>query len=140
MRRSIWIGLAVGAVLVAAVIFGPGALTATGAEPAACGSCHVMEKNVNSFAKSSSKHAGVLTCGDCHNPDSLSDKYKTGFRHLTANLSENRPTELHLAGEARNIVIANCVRCHEGEEHTKQNGKSSCLNCHSNDPHGERGN
>ncbi len=140
MRRSILIGSLVVALVVVAAVFGPGALTASGAEPAACGSCHIMEKNVSSFHATTSEHGKQqLSCGDCHNPDTLLEKYKTSFRHIKVNMSDEKPEELRLNADARKVVTANCVRCHANEEHSQKNGKSSCLNCHSNDPHGERG-
>jgi cytochrome c nitrite reductase small subunit len=144
MRKSVVIGLIVFVVLIGIVAFGPGTLSASGAEPATCGACHVMEKNVDSFQHSGDKHVTELSCSDCHVPhdgvvSSLVNKYQTGIRHVTANVSGNIPAELRLRPEDRAAVIANCVRCHSNQDHIQQNGKDSCLNCHANVPHGERG-
>jgi cytochrome c nitrite reductase small subunit len=144
MRKSLVIGTTVFILLVGALIFGPGTLSASGAEPATCGACHVMDKNVSSFQNTVDKHKAELSCSDCHVPHEsfaggLVSKYQTGIRHVTANLSGNVPDELRLRPRDRELVIANCVRCHSDQEHIKQNGQDSCLNCHANVPHGERG-
>lgn len=144
MKKSLVIGLAIGGLVVAAGIFGPGALTASGAEPVACATCHSMDRNVHSFQTSESSHRTTVSCSDCHIPHetaakALSEKYKTSYRHIKTALSGEVPEEIRLTPEARKIVLDNCVRCHKEEEHSKENGLGSCLNCHSNDPHGERG-
>lgn len=143
MRRSLLLGLVAGAVLITgAALFGPGAIQAAGAEPATCGSCHVMEAKVNSFTHSDSVHKTEISCSDCHLPvgmEGLVEKYKTGFRHVMVNLKGDAPEELKLRPSDREMVIANCVRCHSEEEHIQEVGKNACLTCHATNPHGDRG-
>ena len=143
VRRSWMIGLAAGALLVLVALFGPGALTASGAEPEFCGTCHVMEKNVASFQHTTSTHGTEISCSDCHLPSGplakLTAKYSTGVRHVWTTIIGKTPEELKLSAADRKLLVDNCVYCHAGESHTQQNGVTSCLNCHSTDPHGERG-
>jgi cytochrome c nitrite reductase small subunit len=144
MRKSLVIGTTVFALFLTALIFGPGAISASGAEPSSCGACHVMEKNVASFQQTTDKHKTELSCSDCHVPHQnavggLVDKYRTGIRHVSANMTGNIPDQLRLRPADREVVTANCVRCHADQEHSQQNGLNSCLNCHANVPHGERG-
>ncbi|HYF95327.1 MAG TPA: cytochrome c3 family protein [Symbiobacteriaceae bacterium] len=143
MRRPVLLGLMAGVVLIAgAILFGPGAIKAAGAEPATCGSCHVMESKVHSFQNSDSIHKSEISCSDCHLPtgmEGLVEKYKTGFRHIMTNMKGEAPAELRLRPSDREWVVANCVRCHKEEEHIKEVGKTACLTCHSTNPHGDRG-
>lgn len=144
MRRSVLIGAAAGVLVIGGlVIFGPGALTASGLEPDLCATCHIMEGKVHSFKGSESAHRTETTCSDCHLPhggmEGLKEKYRTGFRHVAAMVKGDLPEDLRLNQQARQMVLDNCNRCHAQEEHTRLNGTNSCLNCHSNDPHGERG-
>ncbi|HBY60181.1 MAG TPA: cytochrome c nitrite reductase small subunit, partial [Solibacterales bacterium] len=44
-------------------------------DPAACGNCHVMRENVESWQKSSHRKAAV--CNDCHTPPGMIPKYST---------------------------------------------------------------
>jgi cytochrome c nitrite reductase small subunit len=145
MRKSIVIGIGVVVVLLALGAFGPGAITAVGAEPNFCATCHVMDKNVSSFKASESAHHGVLSCTDCHLPnggaglEGWTSHYSTGIRHVSTTVQGKTPASLELTEEARKILVDNCVRCHAGQEHIQQNGRTACLTCHANDPHGEKG-
>jgi len=144
MRRPILIGVVIGAVLVAAALLGPMAIEAAGAEPKECALCHSMETNVHAFTTSISGHKDELSCSDCHLPHdsalgAYAAKYSTGLRHIWTTATGNTPEEIKLRLEDREMVIANCVRCHSEEEHIQQNGKNSCLNCHSTNPHGDKG-
>lgn len=142
MRRPILLGLLASVVVItAAALFGPGALKAAGAEPAACASCHVMEAKVHSFQASDSAHKTELSCSDCHLPTGmagLTEKYKTGWRHIVTNV-QGAPEELKLRQSDREMVVANCVRCHAEQDHIQQVGKTACLTCHATNPHGDRG-
>lgn len=143
MRKWLMVAGAGLVILLALALLGPSAITATGLEPGLCASCHVMGKNVDSFRTTQSLHGESLACTDCHLPyggvQGWAEKYRTGMRHMVHTVTGQVPEEVRLTPQARTILIDNCNRCHGDEEHTRLNGKSSCLNCHSNDPHGERG-
>ncbi len=142
MRKPVLIGLIAGVVVLAgALLFGPHTIQAAGAEPAACASCHVMESKVHAFQTSDSLHKTEISCSDCHvpaGPGGLVEKYKTGLRHVSVNLS-GAPDEIHLRPQDRETVVDNCVRCHGQEEHIQQVGRNACLTCHATNPHGDRG-
>ncbi|HEY3365214.1 MAG TPA: NapC/NirT family cytochrome c [Symbiobacteriaceae bacterium] len=142
MRKSVVIGLVIGVIVVAAGVFGPGALTASGAEPNFCASCHVMDKNVHSYQTTASAHKDQVSCSDCHLPTGATGwaaHYTTGARHIWTTATGRTPAALELTAADQKLVVANCVRCHAEEDHIKQNGKTACLTCHANDPHGEKG-
>jgi cytochrome c nitrite reductase small subunit len=142
MRKPLLFGLVGGAILLTgAVLFGPGAIKAVGAEPASCGACHVMENKVHSFQASDSLHKTEISCSDCHLPagmEGLVEKYKVGMRHVKVNM-QGAPEEIHLKATDRQWIIDNCVRCHATSEHIQEVGQEACLTCHATNPHGDKG-
>ncbi|HYQ30011.1 MAG TPA: cytochrome c nitrite reductase small subunit [Polyangiaceae bacterium] len=118
-------------------------------EPAACANCHIMQRQYDSWQKSSHHHAAV--CIDCHLPESFVPKYlakgENGWRHsklfTTGGFVE--PIEIKPAG--REILQANCVRCHasltadmrEGADAlSPHNADLPCTHCHAYAGHGAR--
>ena len=121
-------------------------------DPAACINCHVMNEHHNGWA--SSTHATRATCNDCHVPhDSVFSKYavKTehGYRHSKRFTLQNFHEPIQITPHSREVVIENCVRCHEAMTHEiriaargNQPGASGvsggldCIHCHSSVAHG----
>lgn len=140
MRRPILIGLLAGLLVIGAAL-SPLALPAVGAEPDFCASCHVMEAKAHSFETSESAHKEAISCSDCHLPSGMGgvmEKYKTGFRHVVANV-KGAPEEIHLRATDRQWIVANCYRCHATSDHIKEVGENACLTCHATNPHGDKG-
>ncbi|MGE5673530.1 MAG: NapC/NirT family cytochrome c [Mycobacterium leprae] len=142
MRRSWLVGILLGGALAAALLFGPGVLSASGVEPAFCATCHVMNGPVTTYRDSYSLHSGEVTCSDCHLPrgvSGLTAKYTTGLRHLMVTLQGNSPSTPALTDDGRQLVLGNCVGCHADNSAMTEHGPDSCLDCHADDPHGKHG-
>ncbi|MCU0317276.1 MAG: cytochrome c nitrite reductase small subunit [Fimbriimonadaceae bacterium] len=116
-------------------------------KPETCINCHVMKPYYASWQHSS--HANAATCTDCHVPhDSLVSKYaykaKDGARHSTIFTLRKEPQVLRATAEAREVIQANCIRCHtqlvsELPGVTAHSTDRSCVECHREVPHGRAG-
>jgi cytochrome c nitrite reductase small subunit len=115
-------------------------------DPAACGNCHIMQPQLDAWARAS--HHGVAVCVDCHLPQTFLDKYavklENGWRHgkLFTTQTFAEPIRAQPAGMA--ILQDNCVRCHDALVHDLAPGtdRSSegmrCVHCHFDVGHGQR--
>jgi len=106
-----------------------------------CGQCHVMDEQVDTFLHSA--HRLGANCGDCHIPHSLvpGAMYKayTGTKDIISVLANKDPYEIRISPIGRNIVQANCLRCHsellQAVGDTSENGGKYCFDCHRSTPH-----
>lgn len=119
-------------------------------DPKTCINCHVMNGAYESWRHSS--HARVASCTDCHVPhESLVAKYaykaKDGLRHSTVYTMRTEPQVLRATPEAREVIQANCIRCHAdlvsesalpllGRPAGIHDADRSCVECHREVPHG----
>ncbi|GAB4125225.1 MAG: cytochrome c nitrite reductase small subunit [Fimbriimonadaceae bacterium] len=111
-------------------------------DPEACINCHIMTPTYASWKHSS--HANVATCNDCHVPhDSVLQKYlfkaMDGARHSTIFTLRREPQVLRARPEAKHVIQANCMRCHESNLDRVASHKTferSCVDCHREVPHG----
>lgn len=111
-----------------------------------CGSCHVMEEQVDTFVHSA--HQIATDCGDCHVPHELVygafDKAYTGTKDLIGVILDKDPFEIHAGKHSKNVVQANCVRCHQDflneVGNTMDEGGRYCFDCHKNTPHARKPN
>lgn len=140
MKKRWWIIGTIAGLFVLALIFGPGVLTASGAEPATCATCHSMQEFYDGH-KQSEAHAEVA-CSQCHLPhgfgDGLTTKYEKGFVHLWKTVTNATPEKITLKDADRQMLLDNCIACHANTEHVKAPENRGCLNCHWTDPHGDR--
>jgi cytochrome c nitrite reductase small subunit len=106
-------------------------------DPAACGNCHVMRENVESWMKSS--HGKVAVCNDCHTPPGLIGKYTTkavnGFFHSLAFTTQRFPDEIYITQRNFRVTERACLKCHAdmvGDiRATRKHGQEvSCISCH----------
>lgn len=112
--------------------------------PATCNNCHVMGTVYEGWRHSA--HRQWATCNDCHTPHDLIPKYVTkatnGFRHVTAFATGHIPDAMRAIPATRDIVQANCVRCHEQAVSLINEGKMQpdryCFECHRTVAHGPR--
>ena len=119
-------------------------------DPAACINCHIMNDQYHSW--SSSSHHARATCNDCHVPhDSFLHKYyvkaEHGYRHSKGFTFQDFHEPIQITRPSRDVVIANCVRCHESMVHDIRaigggasdpgvSGGVDCLHCHASVAHG----
>jgi len=125
-------------------------------DPKSCINCHIMNDQYDSW--SSSSHHARATCNDCHVPhDSVLSKYlvkaENGYRHSKGFTFQDFHEPIQITRAGREVVIDNCVRCHEAVTHEIRMAASSsapgngpgaggvsggmnCIRCHANVAHG----
>jgi cytochrome c nitrite reductase small subunit len=119
-------------------------------DPRACINCHIMNDQFNSW--SSSSHHARAGCNDCHVPhDSIVSKYlvkaEHGYRHSKGFTFQDFHEPIQITKASRDVVIENCVRCHETMTHEIRmaGGAPSdadaargldCIHCHASVAHG----
>jgi cytochrome c nitrite reductase small subunit len=130
-------------IVILALIVGAGvtigsslAMTATD-QAGFCGRCHSMSEAALTHSKS--LHA-KLACNECHTPYNLPAKIpfktKEGLRDVIATVSSSIPDLIHAGAETREVVQANCLRCHGAViESVNMTVKEHCTDCHRHVPH-----
>jgi cytochrome c nitrite reductase small subunit len=116
-----------------------------GNNPSTCNNCHVMDAVYESWYHGGHKQWAV--CGDCHTPHALIPKYivkaQSGYHHVTAFSFGNIPDAIRAKESSREVVQANCIRCHEEAVSamldSTQEFDRYCFDCHRAVAHGERG-
>jgi len=110
--------------------------------PEFCASCHIMEKNVNSYLSSNDMdniHAQAnVQCKDCHDY-SIPAEVSSGIRYITGDYSVNSKGELLPVSYSDDM----CLKCHISDEymakatdflhrnpHKSHNGQLDCKVCH----------
>ena len=109
-----------------------------GNDPATCANCHVMAGHYTGWL--AAPHHGVATCNDCHTPAGPISKYVVkalnGWHHSLAFTVGGFPDVIRARPESREVVEANCRRCHadlvDGIAH---GGDTSCIRCHASVGH-----
>ena len=82
--------------------------------PRFCGACHEMDTNFDAWAQS--QHGGI-TCVDCHARPGLSGwvaAKAAGTSQLLTHFTADSIEDIRLEQHHKDIVSANCQRCHEG--------------------------
>ena len=109
-------------------------------DPKACINCHVMNEQYDAWLKSS--HHARATCNDCHVPhESVFAKYyvkaEHGYRHSKRFTFMNFHEPIRANEASREVVVANCVRCHDAmTREIRHGGDVDCLHCHESVAHG----
>ncbi|MCK6458476.1 MAG: cytochrome c nitrite reductase small subunit [Planctomycetes bacterium] len=116
-------------------------------DPAACANCHVMHEQHDAWIKGS--HRSVATCNDCHVPAAFFGKWymkaRNGFWHSYYFTSGTFKEPIRATPKTREVVEANCRRCHEtvvqamGTPSHAGSDEISCIRCHSSVGHMELG-
>jgi cytochrome c nitrite reductase small subunit len=116
-------------------------------DPRACVNCHVMNTQYDGWLKSGHRH--TATCVECHLPHEGLAKWTAkadhGFRHSAAFTLQNFKEPIEITPRDRDIVRANCLRCHELLVHAvfevggRARGELDCLHCHTAAGHGAGG-
>ncbi|MEW6221147.1 MAG: cytochrome c nitrite reductase small subunit [Thermodesulfobacteriota bacterium] len=133
-KKGLFAGIVLAAVGAAAVFFmiGPPRLLASSSQPDFCAGCHVMEAEFMAWS-----HAGAhrrKLCVDCHLPNenvAVHYLWKSldGLKDVVAFYSGRVPDRIEVTEHGRQVLQANCVRCHE--EAVEMIGQERpCWACH----------
>jgi cytochrome c nitrite reductase small subunit len=104
-----------------------------------------MNQQFDAWLKSGHRH--TATCVECHLPHEGIGKWAAkadhGFRHSTAFTLQNFKEPIEISRRDRDIVRANCLRCHEAFVHavyaSPRRQELDCLHCHAGAGHGASG-
>ena len=104
--------------------------------PEACANCHVMREVLHDWQAGDHHHVAV--CNDCHVPHAPVAKWVVkalnGFHHSYAFTFLDTPEVLHAGSLSRQVVQANCQRCHSALfDHRPDHHAGSeepCVRCH----------
>jgi len=133
-------GFAVGAVAFA----GGAAFMHISGSPEFCGNCHSMTHEAETFKLSSHSEQN---CAECHLPHQnavvyMVEKGRSGMVDMYHEVARDYPARIKLSNDAKEMVNANCLRCHENtmkdvkiSVEPKDTG-ADCLKCHSRIAHG----
>lgn len=113
------------------LLFGTGMLKYTD-RPQFCNRCHAMMPTYDNWKASAH---GPVKCTDCHQPNNFSDKLvfkaKNGLSSLYKTSTGQIPNMIHTSPESRDIILQNCVRCHENTLRTYHIPVNTyCWECH----------
>jgi cytochrome c nitrite reductase small subunit len=112
------------------------------ADPRVCTNCHIMNEEMDSWAKSGHHHVAV--CNDCHLPHALVPKLiakgRNGWNHSKAFTLQDFHEPIMIGARNAAILQENCLRCHGDFVHdiTVMQGEGetvSCVHCHKNVGH-----
>ncbi len=117
-------------------------------DPKACANCHIMSRQYDGWQKAS--HHTSATCVDCHLPTTFFAKYlakaSNGWHHSKGFTMQDFAEPIRIKAKNRDILQANCLRCHEAMVHelvpSARNtlaGREAieCVHCHAGVGHGE---
>jgi cytochrome c nitrite reductase small subunit len=109
-----------------------------GNDPATCANCHVMQAHFDGWQ--AAPHHLIATCNDCHTPASFLSKYlvkaENGWHHSLAFTIGGYPENIRARPESREVVEANCRRCHAELVGDVAHGDGvSCVRCHASVGH-----
>lgn len=109
-------------------------------QAAFCASCHVM--NEAAWTHKQSVHA-QFDCNECHTPNALASKlpFKAaiGVHDIVVNTMSNVPDVIQADTASKDVIQANCRRCHVGTTMTvAMDAKQYCTDCHRSVPHNKK--
>lgn len=123
----------IGAVLLLIfLLFGPPKLLAKSEHPSFCAGCHVMEAQYEAWAHTGAHRRKM--CVDCHLPnDNVGIHYVwkaiDGMKDVVFFYSGAVPERIELTAHGKEVLQANCIRCHE-QTVMNINQERSCWECH----------
>lgn len=105
-----------------------------------CASCHAMSEAA--WTHSQSVHR-QFDCNECHTPANyvakLSYKAQIGLNDIYVNTTNNVPDLIHSQAGMKDVIQANCRRCHVGTTMTvDMDVKPYCTDCHRSVPHNKK--
>ena len=117
-----------------------------GHESATCNNCHVMDAAYENWYHGA--HGRFAECTDCHLPHQNLIAYyyfkgKSGLHDVLWFVTASYSDAIRTTAETRNIMQANCIRCHASTVDSILVGAQPfgryCWDCHRIVTHGERG-
>lgn len=117
-----------------------------GSAPETCANCHVMDSQYENWYHG--PHENFTECVDCHLPHENKvayylEKGRQGAKDVYAFTTGNIPVAIRASDRTREIIQANCIRCHEDTVETvmmyAQPFDRNCWDCHRSVSHGARG-
>ncbi len=124
--------IAVAAVAVPFLLFGPPKLLAKSESPDFCAGCHTMQAEYEAWAHTGA-HRRKL-CVDCHLPnDNLALHYVwkslDGAKDIALFYSGMAREQAAISAHGREVLQANCLRCHRSTAEFIDPGRP-CWECH----------
>jgi len=132
MKVYVTVGLVVVAVLGLVMLMTVPKIMAKTSEPVYCASCHVMEAEYTAWGKAGA-HSRKW-CVECHLPHQNQAAYYVwksldGMKDMYVFHLGRVPDEIHASEHAREVLQANCIRCHaEAVAHIQKDRQ--CWSCH----------
>lgn len=110
-------------------------------DPNACANCHVMNEQLDGWAKGS--HHDVAVCNDCHTPTDtvgkLVTKARNGWHHSLAFTTQSFHEPIQITPYNLAITEARCRDCHaeivDAIDGAHADDRVSCVRCHSSVGH-----
>lgn len=105
-----------------------------------CAGCHAMSEAA--WTHKQSVHA-QFDCNECHTQYNIVKKlpYKAaiGLNDIYVNTAGSIPDIIHTTGKMKDVIQANCRRCHVGTTMTvAMDVKQYCTDCHRAVPHNKK--
>ncbi len=109
-------------------------------QAAFCANCHAMGEAA--WTHKQSVHA-QFDCNECHTPASLPAKLpfkaSLGLQDIYVNTSNTVPDLIHTQANMKDVVQANCRRCHLSTTmNVAMDSKKYCTDCHRSVPHAKK--
>jgi len=142
----IWIALAAFLAAMGVFLWTTEAVSYAGTRPETCNNCHVMHPMYENYYHAA--HEKWAECADCHLPHQnvfayYFEKGRQGAHDVYFFSTGQTPEVIRANEHSRQIVQANCIRCHEKTVESILMGPQAfdrnCWDCHSSVAHGERG-
>lgn len=141
-RVLIIVGAVFGAFLLLAIALQVPAVGQTIGSPEACGTCHVMTKQVVTLERGVHRD---LACVECHVPTGFIEKpveeIRSASRHAYIFVTNQTPDIIQPTHSSRQIIQAQCADCHSAtlrETSVAEHGPDGllCFECHRDTTHG----
>lgn len=114
-------------------------------DPQACANCHIMQRQFDSWQKSS--HHAAAKCVDCHLPSNFVGKYmakaENGYHHSKGFTLQDFHEPIMIKKKNSQILQDNCLSCHRDIAAFMLPGASTdenairCIHCHRSVGHGD---
>lgn len=114
------------------ILVGPPGLLAYSESPEFCGSCHLHQKQYETWSRGAHR---TNKCGDCHLPNgNLAEHFiwkgYDGAKDVTLFFTGNFSDDTVITGHGRKVAQANCARCHAQVVSNMDTSERNCWECH----------